>query len=118
MISVQPKILQLIGEELGAAVAAHGQYASMHEAYAVIREEIEETAEELERVKGIHGEMWACIRRDDHEAARAEAAEIYRVAALMAGEAIRVAATALKVVTKTEGAKRHEQGNSDRQYRA
>lgn len=45
------------------------QYNSLHEGYAVLLEEVEETADELERVKEELAELWLCIRQNDNKGA-------------------------------------------------
>lgn len=45
------------------------QYNTLHEGYAVLLEEVEETADELERVKEELSELWLCIRQNDNNGA-------------------------------------------------
>ena len=45
------------------------QYASLHEGYAVLLEEVEETESELERVKEELSELWSCIKQNDNKGA-------------------------------------------------
>lgn len=45
------------------------QYNSLHEGYAVLLEEVEETQSELERVKEELSELWLCIKQNDNKGA-------------------------------------------------
>lgn len=57
-------IHNLIEEELAESNKLHPMFASQHEAWAVIREEIEELHEEIVSCEGLQGEMWHRIRND------------------------------------------------------
>jgi CII-binding regulator of phage lambda lysogenization HflD len=45
------------------------QYHSLHEGYAILLEEVEETESELERVKEEMAELWICIKQNDNKGA-------------------------------------------------
>ena len=45
------------------------QYNTLHEGYAVLLEEVEEAADELERVKEELSELWLCIKQNDSKGA-------------------------------------------------
>lgn len=55
----------LIGDELDRIVEEHGLFASDHEAFAVIMEELEEAGEELHIMEEWFGMLWKRIRADD-----------------------------------------------------
>lgn len=55
----------LVSEELDRIVKEHGLFASDHEAYAVIKEEIEEAQEEQISVAAGLAKYWQRIRSDD-----------------------------------------------------
>ena len=57
-------IHNLIEEEMAEANKLHPLFASPHEAWAVIREEIEELHEEIVAIEGLQGDMWYRIRED------------------------------------------------------
>ena len=51
--------------ELESIIARHGEtYASAHEGYAVLKEEIEETCEEIDAVKENLDKLWEGIREN------------------------------------------------------
>ena len=57
-------IHNLIEEEMAEANKLHPLFSSQHEAWAVIREEVEELHEEVVACEGLQGEMWHKIRND------------------------------------------------------
>ena len=89
-------IHNLIEEELAEANKLHPLFASPHEAWAVIREEIEELHEEIVAIEGLQGEMWHRIRNDwgtEDILKQLQAHAIYAVQ-----EGIQVAAMAAKAL--------------------
>lgn len=60
------KIQALAAEELADANTKHPPtFNSMHEAYAVLKEELEEAAEELEMCRERLDMLWLCVKNDD-----------------------------------------------------
>lgn len=57
-------IHNLIKEELAEANKVHPLFHSPHEAYGVIKEEVEELHEELVACEGLLSDMWHRIRED------------------------------------------------------
>lgn len=55
----------LINEELERIIQEHGLFASDHEAWAVIKEELEEVQEDYLQAKTWHNVWWQRIRADD-----------------------------------------------------
>lgn len=55
----------LVSEELDRIVKEHGLFASDHEAWAVIREELEEALEDHVHAQARHNVWWKRIREDD-----------------------------------------------------
>ena len=55
----------LIEDELDRIVAKHGLFASDHEAWAVIKEEIDEAYEDIRELETNHAFWWKRIREDD-----------------------------------------------------
>lgn len=59
-------VLELASEELVEANGKHPpKFSSYHEAYAVLKEELEEAAEELEMCRERLDMMWLCVKNDD-----------------------------------------------------
>lgn len=97
MNAVMDKLPQLVAEELEQANALHAPFASAHEGYAVLIEEAEEAADELDSMKLGLEMLWNSIRHDKScDVQRGHARTIERVAVRLAAEAIQVAAMARK----------------------
>ena len=64
MNSVEGKVLELVEMELAAANEKHPPFASQHEGYAVIKEEIEEAGEQIEKLERCLEYAWEKIKRD------------------------------------------------------
>ena len=97
MNKVLQKLPALVAEELEAANAEHEQFHSLHEGWAVLREEIEEAHEELDAVEKCMGYLWAAVRYDNIRDARTDASYVEQHAIKLAAEAIQVAAMARKM---------------------
>ena len=75
----------------------HGnQYNSLHEGYAVLLEEVEETEDELKRVKDELAELWQSVKQDDNGGAVDALRRIYTHAYFMLQEAAQVTAVTQK----------------------
>lgn len=69
--------------ELAQAVLEHGdKFNSMHEAWAVLKEEVEEVAENYEKVKLIFDKMWYSIKMDNFDGALIEFMQVYTISAM------------------------------------
>lgn len=55
----------LIEDELERIIQEHGLFASDHEAWAVIKEEIDEAYEDIRELETNHAFWWKRIREDD-----------------------------------------------------
>lgn len=97
MNAVIDKLPALVDEELAAANAEHEQFHSLHEGWAVLKEEIEEAHAELINVECYLGQLWEQVKRDDAEAAKGYVNAIEWRAICLAAEAIQVAAMARKM---------------------
>ena len=89
-------IHNLIEEELAEANKMHPLFSSPHEAYAVIKEEVEELHEEVVACEGLLSDMWGCVRSDckpEWVLKQLQAHAIYAVQ-----EAIQVAAMCAKAL--------------------
>ena len=96
MNAVKDKLIALVDEELEAANAIHPPFHSLHEGYAVLLEEVEETEEALKSVKYYMEMVWHSIRWNEPEATMQPEKYMEETAIHLAAEAIQVAAMARK----------------------
>lgn len=89
-------ILDLIGDELKSANNTHPPFRSLHEAYAVTREEYEETAEELSECDYYLLQLWRAVRSDNCDDFYDEARALKNRAVALIQEAIQLGAMAEK----------------------
>lgn len=88
----------LVARELAAANDEFPPFHSLHEGYAVMLEEVEETREALLEVELRMKNMWKDLRNDHIYLVESYAADISNYAQLVAAEAIQVAAMAKKML--------------------
>lgn len=98
MKEIRIGIERLADSELQRATQEYHLFASDHEAESVIREEIEESAEDIEQIEEQYYELWNAVRADDEEAAYEAANRIKHYAVYAAAELVQVAAMADKLV--------------------
>ena len=96
MNAVKDKLIALVGEELEAANAIHPPFHRLHEGYAVLLEEVEETEGTLKSVKNYLEMVWHYIRWNEPEEAMQTEKYMEEMAIHLAAEAIQVAAMARK----------------------
>ena len=95
----EQKINEAVTLELNNACKVYGaEYHSLHEAYAVLLEEVEETKQELDYVMNNLSEMWNDTKANDELAVKADARFIAFGAVSLAMEAVQVAAVARKIL--------------------
>lgn len=111
VVSEEVKIL--VQKEYEAAKADHGPLASMHEGYAVLLEEMEETGEAFNKAKGTLECLWDEVKRDNLDDSKLMAAVIVAGAIETACEAIQVAAVAKRILDLTEKEADHEEDLRD-----
>ena len=89
---------ELVQEEYSRASEQHGaHHHSPHEAYAVIKEELEEAQHEIAIVEDkLNHDFWKAVRTDDVYGCKVNAEIIQKRAEAAAAEMIQVAAMALK----------------------
>ena len=100
MNAVEGKVLELVEMELATANEKHPPFASQHEGYAVILEEIEETRDPISALEQHFGYAWDTIKHDEKAKERIERCKHFAVWA--ACELIQVAAMCKKF-QKLEG---------------
>lgn len=84
---------QAVAYELQNIVKKYGAvYASAHEAYAVLKEEIEEAAEDMEQINRDLAYLWALIKNNHIEKGVGTISEAIDYAKMLAQEAVQVAA--------------------------
>jgi len=71
-------------------------YNSPHEAYAVLKEELEETEENLKATKNYLNDVWQSIRSDDKEEMRLNILSLNSYALMLIYEAVQVYAVSEK----------------------
>ena len=100
---VSDKVEALVQLEYEADCKDHGPLASLHEGYAVLKEEFEETKEELRDIKQNLYVFWSYIRENEPGWAIKRAETIEERAIKTACEAIQVAAVCRRIMDlKTE----------------
>lgn len=91
----QGRIEELVVQELDEANKKYSLFHSPHEAYAVLKEEVDKVEYEVEHMKASMKLLWVEVRKDKNIEKRAN--EIYKHAIYTAQEAIQVAAMCLKI---------------------
>lgn len=92
------EVKQAAKNELKRANATHQLFTSLHEAYGVLAEELDETKEEFEYVKEAFNRFFMCVKKDDYESAFNYLVIIKVMATNLAAEAIQVAVMAQKAM--------------------
>ena len=80
----------------------HPLFASAHEGYAVLLEEVEEAEKELRETREHLGRLWKHVKLDNEEHMLHAACYVYNSAVNLAAEAIQVAAMAKKILASFE----------------
>jgi hypothetical protein len=95
----ETKVNEAIELELSNACELYGEkYHSLHEGYAVLKEEIEEAANNLNYINENFADLWECVKSDDELSVKSQARFIAFGAVQLALEAIQVAAVARKIL--------------------
>ena len=103
MNKVLDKLPDLMVAELEFANETNPPFHSLHEGYAVLKEEVEETRENLTNVELSLEKLWEAVRKDRAYEARVYASTIRADAIDIAAEAIQAAAMACKLIDFIEG---------------
>lgn len=92
---IEGKLHELVGIELAESNKAYGLFHSLHEGYAVLREEVEEASEALSLVKGSLSAIWLGCRNNSPSWVTAQ--DVEHNALQLASEALQTAAMARKL---------------------
>lgn len=79
MNAVEGKALELVEIELAAANEKHPPFASQHEGYAVILEEIEEARTQINALERHFGYAWDAVKHDENAKSRIERCKDFAV---------------------------------------
>ena len=100
MNAVENDVRTLVDKELAAANERFPQFHSQHEGYAVIKEEVEETREQLDAVERYLNYLWDRVKQDCTTKEKVEYIHMFAINA--ACEAIQVAAMCKKFLEMEE----------------
>lgn len=102
-------IEQAVAYELQNIVKKYGPtYASEHEAYAVLKEEIEEAAEDMEQINRDLAYLWALIKNNHIKAGGGAILETIDYAKMLAQEAVQCAAVCERFLETIKKEEEHE----------
>ena len=102
---IMTEISQVVQEELQRARVDHGEtYASMHEAYGVLCEELHEAGIEYREIQAYEGMLSGAIHKGNEKLLRSELDVICSRAIRAACELVQVAAVCRKAMQGLEGA--------------
>lgn len=99
MADINRMIDGIIKAELEAANKIHPPFVDMHQAYAVMLEEYEETLVEIDSARELLKMYWTYTRNDDFESGRKCANQLLVVATRGISEIVQLAAMAQKAMT-------------------
>lgn len=105
MNAVKKDVEELVVKELNSANEQFPLFASLHEGYAVMLEEIEEAEFDLEQIKDEIYYIWQRIKKNENKGVTSLANCIKEYAVDLACEAIQVAAMAEKVIVSEKNRK-------------
>ena len=100
---VHDEVLALVQKEHDAAAEKYGPIASLHEGYAVLLEEVEETGEEISVMKLHLANLWAYVRHEEgRQFVKISASLLKEHAIESACEAIQVAAVCQRILDRED----------------
>ena len=94
---VKTAIEQAIASEKAYAESKFPKYTSHHEAYAILLEEVEETAAEFKKLSKGAGEYWAAIKANSSGVIKGQLPEIFDITIKLSHETIQIAAVILRI---------------------
>jgi hypothetical protein len=83
-------------------------YASEHEAYAILKEEIEEASEDMEQINRNLAYLWALIKNNHIKAGGGAISETIDYAKMLAQEAVQCAAVCERFLETIKREEEHE----------
>lgn len=95
---VHEEVLALVQKEHDAATEKYGPIASLHEGYAVLLEEMQETKEAINQIEFFMDELWRRIRWNQADNAMESTLIAKEWAEQCACEAIQVAAVCRRIM--------------------
>lgn len=96
------KINEAVRLEINEAVKAYGaEYHSLHEGYAVLLEEVEETERDFDYIKNHLAMLWDAVKVDNANEVKSNARIIGLDAIELAKEACQIAAVCKKILGET-----------------
>lgn len=99
----ETKINEAIQLEIDHAVKTYGKdYHSLHEGYAVLLEEVEETERELDYIKNHLSMIWDAVKVDNENEVKSNARIIGLDAIELAKEACQIAAVCKKILGEVD----------------
>lgn len=98
MIVTRDAVKELVAQEYAAAEAAYPPVHSLHEGYAILLEEIEETEDALGRAKNRLCRLWTAAKDDDLMRARTFTKSAQNFAEQTACEALQSAAVCRRLL--------------------
>ena len=99
---VHEEVLALVQKEHDAAAEKYGPIASLHEGYAVLLEEVEETKEACNSINNRCEFFWENVRNNFTNTAFLTVSGIYSQAINTACEAIQVAAVCQRILDRED----------------
>lgn len=98
MNAIHKDIKALVITEMAEANKTHPMFASLHEAYAVICEEVDEAREECDEVEKFMALAWKQVRKDNPKLTLEHISRVKDAAIRLAEEAVQVAAMCDKAI--------------------
>jgi hypothetical protein len=94
---IQTAIARLAeAEHVRSHVIGNDRFHTAHEGYAVLKEEVEETADEAKKLVSQNEILWSAIKKDEYDVAECTVQDMYDTALAAAYEAVQAAAMARK----------------------
>ena len=93
---------EMIDAALKQANETYPLFHSLHEGYGVMKEEVEEAADDFDTMVYWYNDYWAATKADDFERARRAAEQTKHIARKVIAETAQVGAMAAKIIQSME----------------